>query len=97
LLSWFISELALVNSWMNWIRWRGPTLLCRPVLLRVPDLKEDLAGLVGCASQHGLRPAGPRKVAGPRRRRAGRSYEFWLLSRLFPPLRDDARALTPIK
>jgi hypothetical protein len=43
---------------MNWIRWRGPTLLCRPVLLRVPDLKEDLAGFVGCASQHGLRPAG---------------------------------------
>jgi len=33
------------------------TLLRRSVLLRVPDLEDDLAGLVGCARQHGLRLA----------------------------------------
>jgi hypothetical protein len=26
----------------------------RSALLRVPDLEDDLAGLVGCASKHGL-------------------------------------------
>jgi len=39
------------------IRRHGPTLLCRPVLLQVPDLEDDFAGLVGCACQHGLRLA----------------------------------------
>jgi len=33
------------------------TLLRSWVLLRVPDPEDDLAGLVGCARQHGLRLA----------------------------------------
>ena len=37
------------------------TLLRRSVLLRVPDLQDDLAGLVGCARKHVLRLARLRK------------------------------------
>jgi hypothetical protein len=33
----------------------------KSALLRVPDLQDDLAGLVGCARKHGLRLARLRK------------------------------------
>jgi hypothetical protein len=37
------------------------TVLRRSVLLQLPDLQDDLAGLVGCARKHFLRLARLRK------------------------------------